>query len=92
MGGVTPNLRREPPERWNMEDYLEVGRKIDFLVTLKIKDIFLKQEDIIDYIKMRLNLRHCSSIEKLVILEDSNSPTVIPKRGFTNEKCHEARF
>lgn len=92
MGGVTPNLRREPPERWNMEDYLEVGRKIDFLVTLKIKDIFLKQEDIIDYIKMRLNLRHCSSIEKLVILEDSNNPTVIPKGRFTNEKCNEARF
>lgn len=68
-----------------MADYLDNEKNYKFFIEIYVKDVFIKAEDLIEYLKFRLNLKECCKIEKLYLVEDSSNIIKIPKKE--NKKC-----
>lgn len=65
------------------DEYLETGRQFKFMLELRINDTFIKTDDLIEFIRYRLNLKHAVKLEKIYLLEDSDHVQKLPKNEVT---------
>lgn len=62
-------------------EYLKEGRLYKFVLEVRVKDIFLKLPDVLEFIKYRINLKYCCGVEKIYAVEDPVNPCQLVNGG-----------
>lgn len=68
-----------------MSDMMCPDKVYKFMLEIKIKDMFVNLEDLLEYIVFRLNLKESCTVNKIYLLEDCDNVCNISKKE--NEKC-----
>ena len=62
------------------QEYLEREKVYKFLLEIRVLDVFVKESDLLEFIKFKINLRHCCNLESIKLLTKKEVPA--------NEKCN----